>query len=435
MSIFHCLKLEPQPWAGYIDQNKILFNGNCCSSLVTNKAALLPFQIISSGDYIKAEISPYGEDNWSEITLTIDTVIAEGYFIHSYDGSDLAEELDCGMYDFKVTAGELWYFEPIMVEDFTIDTNAFTKRDLLMTPLKFSENQIDGIPIIAPCDSFLPFMFATENATSGTVTVWLFDEDCNETELEDFDITVIEVGGMTYYIYEGPCLEELLECGLYKLEIEDGDNSYYSVWFQVECDISDIPDGSRVLRDYNGCVIRDEEGVIQYETCQPFIDWFLPASDALDEMRALHVLGYGGFGAGVYWSSTEIDADTAYTMRFSDGFDDASDKSDGAISVRAIRTFETWDTYVVGDVGPAGGVIFYVDIGGGDLGGDQVGEVAPVGTETVMYWSNIDDTEIGVVAQNTLIGSGVANCNAIIAQIGHTNSAAKYCLDLKIYKE
>ena len=250
----------------WVSENKKQFDGNCCGSLVTTTLALLPFQIVSKGDYIKAEISPYGESDWTEVTLSIDTVISEGYFIHSYNGAALPAPLTCGMYDFRVTAGEMWYFEPISVEDFEITTTAFTLRDLIMAPLKFSESQVDGIPIIAPCDRFLPFMFATENATSGSITVYLYDSECTAEEIT-ITVDVLTIDGKTYYIHDGACFTPLLECGLYKLEIVDGGHSYMSVWFEVECGISDIPDGSVVLRDFNGCVMRDEFGNLLYEDC------------------------------------------------------------------------------------------------------------------------------------------------------------------------
>ncbi len=44
-------------------------------------------------------------------------------------------------------------------------------------------------------------------------------------------------------------------------------------------------------------------------------------------------------------------------------------------------------------------------------------------------WSNVDNTLIGWSAQ--YLGDGAQNCNAIINQPGHTNSAAKLCLDLE----
>ena len=46
---------------------------------------------------------------------------------------------------------------------------------------------------------------------------------------------------------------------------------------------------------------------------------------------------------------------------------------------------------------------------------------------TSQVWSNVNGTAIGVTARSTW--NGLANSNAIVAQSGHTSSAAKLCLD------
>ena len=84
--------------------------------------------------------------------------------------------------------------------------------------------------------------------------------------------------------------------------------------------------------------------------------------------------------------------------------------------------------YAVGDTGPSGtGIVFYVTDGG--LHGLEAAPSGWNGTavDPTSSWSNIDDTEIGAAAQGTAIGSGLSNSNAIIAQAGHTASAAKMC--------
>jgi len=269
MSIYNCHKQQPQPWMSYIAKNMICYSKKCCPSLITDIYSLLPFQIISNGDFQYAEISPRDKNTWTVIDVPVITVVTDGFYIHSYDGSTLDEILDCGAYDFRVQAGEMWWFEPFKVEDFEFTENAYHVRDLLMLPFKFSDLQYETSPIIAPCDSFLPFMFSTENATSGTITINLYDvtNDCYVTELIDITVTVMTIAGRTYYIHEGDCFYPFLECGIYKLEIVDGGNSYFSVPFSAVCNINDIPDGYRALRDFNGCVMRDEDGDILTEQC------------------------------------------------------------------------------------------------------------------------------------------------------------------------
>jgi hypothetical protein len=69
-----------------------------------------------------------------------------------------------------------------------------------------------------------------------------------------------------------------------------------------------------------------------------------------------------------------------------------------------------------------GGVVFWVD---------QTGEhgliVSMADLSTSQAWSNITNLQIGASAQSEWNGNG--NSNAIVAQPGHTASAAKLCLD------
>lgn len=254
----------------YINPNMITYSGKCCPQLVTTTDRLLPFQIISNGVYVSAEISPYGEDNWTEITIPVSSVYTDGFFIHSYIGSLLESELLCGVYDFRVIAGETWWFEPIMVQDFDITVNGYSLVDELMTPFKFTQQIVDTTALIAPCDRILPFMFRTENVTSGTITVYMVDESGTETEIT-ITVTTGVIDGVTYYWHSEEYLYPFLTCGRYYLKIVDGANTYHSVPFVPECGISDIPDGYKALRDFNGCVIRDADGNIITEETSDFI--------------------------------------------------------------------------------------------------------------------------------------------------------------------
>ncbi len=90
--------------------------------------------------------------------------------------------------------------------------------------------------------------------------------------------------------------------------------------------------------------------------------------------------------------------------------------------------------YEVGDIGPSGGYVFYVD----DLEnpllseGKTYLEAAPTDLDGTHQWSNITDQEIGLEAKGTAIGTGYANSLAIIGQVDHTESAASKCLGLDI---
>jgi hypothetical protein len=92
---------------------------------------------------------------------------------------------------------------------------------------------------------------------------------------------------------------------------------------------------------------------------------------------------------------------------------------------RFVRTI----TYAIGDIGPGGGIVFYITNGG--LNGLEAAPPLWNGgsADPGSAWSNIETSAVGVSAQGTAIGTGLANSNAIIAQSGHTASAAKLCRD------
>ena len=72
-----------------------------------------------------------------------------------------------------------------------------------------------------------------------------------------------------------------------------------------------------------------------------------------------------------------------------------------------------------------GGVIFY--LWKDALGAEHGLIVDKTNLSTTQVWSNVDATEIGSSAQSTW--DGLSNSNAIVAQVGHTNSAASLCLN------
>jgi hypothetical protein len=84
--------------------------------------------------------------------------------------------------------------------------------------------------------------------------------------------------------------------------------------------------------------------------------------------------------------------------------------------------------YELGDAGPAGGLIFYVDAA--DAFPWTYLEAAPASTEFSEIWSNVVKDPVGPGAQGTAIGTGKANTEAIVAQAGLAAGAAKACADL-----
>jgi hypothetical protein len=158
-----------------------------------------------------------------------------------------------------------------------------------------------------------------------------------------------------------------------------------------------------------------------------FTDWFLPSRNTLDEMYLnLKSFGVGGFGDVSYWSSTETNATTACSEFFGDGTINGNTNKSNARYVRAARSFISASIYALRDTGPAGGLIFYI-VNNGD-GTYTYYEAAATDTSISQTWSNIINGLIGTTSP--LIGQGNNNTLAIIAQAGHTNSAAKICYDL-----
>jgi uncharacterized protein (TIGR02145 family) len=153
------------------------------------------------------------------------------------------------------------------------------------------------------------------------------------------------------------------------------------------------------------------------------IDWFLPSKDELNLMYTnLQLFGLGGFSNIGYWSSSETGT-SAWWQYFLNGTQGTSAKISGLNGVRACRAFTSVSpSYSLGDVGPAGGRIFYKS-------GNDYLEAASTDLSAGCNWSNIS-TAIGTT--DTAIGTGQANTNAIIGQVGHTASAAKLCGDLII---
>jgi uncharacterized protein (TIGR02145 family) len=151
-------------------------------------------------------------------------------------------------------------------------------------------------------------------------------------------------------------------------------------------------------------------------------DWYLPSKDELNSIyQNLFLNGIGNFQtSSYYWSSSEADASHAYAQRFTDGSSGSTDKFSN-LWARSIRSF-TGSTYSIGDIGPAGGWIFYVS-------GSTYYECSTQDLNSASnVYSNITGTTCG--ATGTTIGTGQLNTNLIIAQSGQTTSAALTCDNL-----
>jgi len=156
-------------------------------------------------------------------------------------------------------------------------------------------------------------------------------------------------------------------------------------------------------------------------------DWFLPSQNELHTAFTNVDFAALGYPNVYYWSSTEggAPATEAQVVILAPGiFDHLKTATNSILPFRSFDRNNNTD-YALGDEGPAGGRIgIIVDNGDGTW---TYYEAAPavIGTGT---WSNITDTTVGT---SFAIGDGQANTTAIIAQAGHTASAALSCDDLE----
>jgi hypothetical protein len=199
-----------------------------------------------------------------------------------------------------------------------------------------------------------------------------------------------------------------------------------------------------------------------------YSDWFLPSKDELSKLHANKDM-IGGFKKG-YWSSSETDSNDAFILPFdleklSNNSNYASTKG-GLQYVRAIRVFTIQDTtenasakeaettepettipetttqpaaeradYNIGDTGPAGGFIFYINPNYENDGWKYL-EAAPTdflgsNNDYLIQWDYRDYQNHPVVrATQTAIGTGMSNTQKIVDIQGLGNYAAKLCDDL-----
>jgi hypothetical protein len=199
-------------------------------------------------------------------------------------------------------------------------------------------------------------------------------------------------------------------------------------------------------------------------------DWFLPSEDELNQMF-VNKSTIGGFESGIYWSSSENAAGTAWGRHFRTGVRYSGNKANPSY-VRPVRAFSTTTTpasvpsapetiqtvpeittpiaptsYKVGDTGPGGGKVFYVAPSSFTSTGSACGtackylEAAPTGwiknatpagqtncqiggtisNDPQCAWSDNADTQIWTTG--TGIGTGYANTSAMIAQSGSKGKA------------
>jgi hypothetical protein len=161
-------------------------------------------------------------------------------------------------------------------------------------------------------------------------------------------------------------------------------------------------------------------------------DWFLPSKGELNQMY-VNKVEIGGLRAAAYWSSSEADFQQAWYQGFSDG-SYWNDLKMTTLYVRPVRAFAATllacadgGVCAVGDTGPGGGKVFYVQASGTFACGATLSstckylEAAPTSgtaawTDATYEWSGITNVAIGADAQGTAIGTGYRNTQAMVTQ-------------------
>jgi len=168
-------------------------------------------------------------------------------------------------------------------------------------------------------------------------------------------------------------------------------------------------------------------GILDFTSGPPvetYTNWYLPSQNELDAMRTnLYDESVGGFTGAGYWSSHQQNAGTGYFyIDFSTG---VAQVNAGFIShrLRAARTI----TYVAGvynlrDVGPGGGLIFYVD-------GATYYEASAADLSASEEGSSPFNIDIGTTSPN--IGEGKNNTDLWVAA-AFTNSAGDTCYEYSV---
>ncbi len=107
---------------------------------------------------------------------------------------------------------------------------------------------------------------------------------------------------------------------------------------------------------------------------------------------------------------------------------DGADGTNGTDGADGTNGGGTEFDYKVGDLGPAGGYIFYVDTEDRFEGFTYL-EAAPSDLATTYIWSDVTDSFVGTERG---LGKGKANTLAIIAQSPEADTAAKACAALAV---
>jgi hypothetical protein len=160
-------------------------------------------------------------------------------------------------------------------------------------------------------------------------------------------------------------------------------------------------------------------------------DWYLPSRDELNQMYVNKSV-IEDFSTVWHWSSSEYGDGSVWVQGFYSGIQSVSYKDSGHY-VRPVRAFggtvacADGGVCAVGDTGPGGGKVFYVQASGTFACGATLSstckylEAAPTSgtaawTEATYAWSGNTSEAVGAAARGTAIGTGYKNTQAMVTQ-------------------
>jgi hypothetical protein len=112
---------------------------------------------------------------------------------------------------------------------------------------------------------------------------------------------------------------------------------YQVTWVDTETELGTGLSNTNNIITQNGTGVTYAAGLARAYDGGGYTDWYLPSKDELNKLY-INRVAIGGFESENYWSSTGSGSNLAWYQRFSNAFQNGTDKSYSA-RVRAIRSF------------------------------------------------------------------------------------------------